>query len=80
MITNSAGERREAHDDVDDAAVDVALGRGLLVALDEVGFLRRLALEGALAEEVVHEGADVQADLRPERLVIGLETTHLSAR
>ena len=37
------------------------------------------ALEGALAEEVVHKGADVQADLRPERLVVGLKDHPLGA-
>ena len=41
--------------------------------LTKYASLRRRALEGALAEQVVHERADVQADLRPERLVVGLE-------
>ena len=45
----------------------------LLVALDEVRLARGRALERALAEQVVHERADVQPDLRPERLVVGLE-------
>src|SRR5262245_56642058 len=63
----------EADHDVDDAEVDVVLGRGFLVALDEVGLARRLALEGTLAEEVLHEGTEVEADLSPERLVVGLE-------
>src|SRR5262249_52092567 len=31
------------------------------------------ALERAAAEEVMHERADVEADLGPERLVVGLE-------
>ena len=52
---------------------------GLAVALDEVGVARRLPLEGALPEQVVHEGADVEADLRPERLVVGLEHHPLQA-
>ena len=52
MTTNSAGlSGREADQDVDDAAVDVVLRGGLAVALHEVSFLRRLALEGALAEK-----------------------------
>ena len=50
-----------------------------LVALHEVGFLRRLALEGALPEQVVHERADVEPDLRPERLVVRLEHHPLRA-
>jgi len=58
-------ERREADDDVDDAEIDIGLRRGLLVAFDEIGFLRRLALEGALRKQVLHEGADVEPDLRP---------------
>ena len=72
-------ERRKADHDVDDAAVDVVLRRRLPVALDEVGLPRRPALEGALAEQVVHEGADVQADLRPQRLVVRLEDHPLRA-
>src|SRR5215210_2200472 len=72
-------ERREADDDVDDAEVDVVLRRGRLVAVDEVGLLRRLALEGALPEKVVHESADVQPDLRPQRLVVRLEDDPLGA-
>src|SRR5262245_16250920 len=66
-------ERREADVDVDDAEVDVGLRRGLAVALDEIGFARRASLEGALAEETLQERADVETDLRPERLVVGLE-------
>ena len=50
-----------------------------LVALDEVGLARRRALERALAEQVVHEGADVEADLRPQRLVVRLEHHPLEA-
>ena len=49
------------------------------VALDEIGLARRLALEGALPEQVVHEGADVQPDLRPQRLVVRLEHHPLRA-
>ena len=49
------------------------------VALDEVGLARRGALERALAEEVVHERADVQPDLRPQRLVVRLEDHPLGA-
>ena len=43
-------QRREADDDVDHAAIDVVLGRGFAVAFDEIGFLRRFALERALAK------------------------------
>src|SRR5262245_23282298 len=70
-------QRREADHHVDDAAVDVTLGGRLGVALDQVGLARRAALEGALAEQVLHEGADVEADLGPQRLVIGLENNPL---
>src|SRR5215212_8382362 len=66
-------ERSEADEDVDDAEVDVILGRGLSVALDEVSLSRRAPLKGALAEEVLHEGADVQPYLSPQRLVVRLE-------
>ena len=43
------------------------------VALDEVRVARRRALERALAEQVLHERADVEPDLRPQRLVVRLE-------
>ena len=49
------------------------------VALHEVGLARRRALERALAEQVVHERADVEPDLRPQRLVVGLEHHPLRA-
>ena len=52
---------------------------GLGVALHEEGLVRRRALERALAEEAHHEGADVQADLRPQRLVVRLEHDPLGA-
>ena len=80
MITNSAGfSGAKPTMDVDDAEVDVVLRRGLLVALDEVRLARRGALERALPEQVVHERADVEADLRPQRLVVGLEHHPLRA-
>src|SRR5262245_32978065 len=72
-------ERREADEDVDDPLVDVALGRRRAVALHEVGVARRGALERALAEQVLHERADVEADLGPQRFVVGLEHRPLQA-
>src|SRR6476646_3843321 len=72
-------ERSEADDDVHDPAVDVRLGRRLLVTFHEVGVPRGGPLERPLAEEAVHEDADVQADLGPERLVIRLEDDPLEA-
>src|SRR5262249_25650174 len=66
-------ERREADHDVDDPVIDIILGRRLVIALDEVRVARRFPLEGALAKQVLHEGPDVEADLGPEGLVIGLE-------
>jgi len=65
-------ERREADQDVDDSEIVVLRG-GLAVAFDEAGLARRAPLEGALSEEVPHEGAHVEADLRPQRLVVGLD-------
>ena len=47
--------------------------------LTKYASLRRLALERALAEQVVHERADVEPDLRPQRLVVGLEHDPLGA-
>ena len=72
-------QRREADHDVDDAEVDVVLRRRLGVALDEVRLARRRALERALPEQVVHERADVEPDLRPQRLVVRLEDDPLRA-
>src|SRR5271168_1040688 len=70
-------ERGEADQDVDDAVVLVGGRGGFAVALDEVGLLRRGALEGALGEERLHEGADVEADLAPEGSIVGLEDNPL---
>ena len=72
-------ERRKAHQDVHDALVDAGLRIVLRVALDEVGLLRRGSLECALQEQSLHEGADVEPDLAPERLVVGLEDHPLRA-
>ncbi len=66
-------QRREADDDVHDPEVDVVLRRRLAVARHEIRLARRLALERPLTKEVVHEGAHVHPDLRPQRLVVGLE-------
>src|SRR5215207_9559939 len=66
-------EGRKTDQDVDDTQVTIVLGRGFAVALDEVGVPRRCALECALAEEVVHERANVQTYLRPERFVVRFE-------
>src|SRR5512132_2743052 len=72
-------ERGKADNDVHDAQVDVGLSRGLAIALHEVRIARRAALERALSKQALHEGADVQADLRPERFVVGLEDHPLRA-
>src|SRR5258708_38983693 len=66
-------EGGKSNQDVHDAQVDVVLRGRLVIALDKVGIAWCLALEGSLAEEVVHERADVEAYLRPERLVVRLE-------
>ena len=63
----------EAHQDVDNAKIDVILGSGLLVALGEICFPRCLAREGALAKQVLHESAHIQVDLCPEQLVVWLK-------
>src|SRR5262245_12914916 len=44
-----------------------------MVTADEIRLPWRLSLECALAEKAMHEGTDIEPDLRPERLVIGLE-------
>jgi hypothetical protein len=64
---------READLSVDDAGVDVCLGRGAPVTSDEVRVVFCIARERAAAEELVHEGADRQAKRRPEWFAVGLE-------
>src|SRR5260370_11745849 len=66
-------QRGKADDDVDNAQVDVILCGGFLVALYKVCVSRRDPLEGVLPEQVLHEGAYVQANLRPQGLVIVLK-------
>src|SRR5437016_6189858 len=70
---------REANHDVDDAKVDIVLRCRLLIAFHEIRVFRRGALKGSLPKEVMHERADVEANLRPERFVIGLEHYPLRA-
>src|SRR5215475_4179219 len=63
-------EWREAYDDVDDPEIDIVLRRGLFIALYKIGVARRGSLESALPKQVVHESADVEPYLRPERFVV----------
>src|SRR5262249_22219557 len=70
-------EWREADHDVNDPQVAVVLGGGIFVTLDKVGVAWCLSLECTLAEQVVHECPDVEPDLRPEWLVVGLEDNPL---
>ena len=72
-------KRCKADKDVDDAVIDVVLRCGFAVALDEVRFAWRFALERALAKEALHEGADVEPDLCPERLIVRLKDNPLRA-
>ena len=51
----------------------------LAIALNKVGLLRRGTLEGSLQEQPLHEGADVEANLAPQPLVIGFEDDPLRA-
>ena len=70
---------RKADKDVHDAVINIVLCGGLLVALDEISFARRFALERALSEEALHERADVEPDLRPKRLIVRLKNNPLCA-
>src|SRR5215213_971248 len=63
----------EPDHNVDDPAIDVALRRGFFIGLDEVCLARRLALKCTLSEQVVHERANIETNLCPERLVVWLE-------
>src|SRR5436190_11498626 len=72
-------QRCETYDNIDNTEVDIGLSGGFLIALDEVGLTRRFALESALAKESLHKGADVEADLRPQRFIIRFEDHPLRA-
>src|SRR6266542_50719 len=66
-------ERRKPDHDVHDPEIAIVLSCRLGVALHKVRVLRFLALESALPKEVLHKGADIQPDLRVQRLVIRFE-------
>src|SRR5260370_33931602 len=72
-------EWREADPDVDNAEVAIALSRRFAVAFYEVSIPWRLTLECSLTKQLVHESTHVEANLRPERLVIGLENHPLKS-
>src|SRR5580704_11246527 len=59
----------------------VLVGRcgGFAVALYKVGSLRGASLKRTLTKQGLHESPDVQTDLSPQRLVVGLEHYPLSA-
>src|SRR3984893_1051352 len=69
---------RKANDDIDNSQVYIVLGGSFFIALNEVGIFRRGALKRTLAEKIVHEGADVKANLRPERFVVWFKYYPLS--
>src|SRR5689334_22020095 len=72
-------ERGVSDNDIHNALVNIALGGRLTIASDYVCLAGCLALEGALAEQVLHKSADVEANLGPERLIIWLEHHPLRA-
>jgi hypothetical protein len=47
-------EGRETHQDVDDAQIDVVLGRGLLVALDEVCICLPTSFLSLQLQRIIH--------------------------
>lgn len=66
-------EQGKADDDAEDAEVDVVLRHRLAIYFHEIRLARGVALERALSEEALHERADAEPDLRPERLAVGFE-------
>src|SRR5665213_1218452 len=66
-------ERCKAHQDVYDAEIDAGLGIIFAIAFDEVGLLRRGPLKRSLQEQALQERSDIEADLAPQRNVVGLE-------
>src|ERR1051325_8485598 len=72
-------EWSKANEDIHDAEIDVILGGGLFIALDEVGVPWSRALERALPEQVVQKRTDIESNLRPERLVVRLENHPLQS-
>ncbi len=58
-------ERGEAHEDINNPLVNAVPSGRLSIALNEIGFPVFISLEGPLAEEIMHECPDFEADLRP---------------
>src|SRR5215213_1809781 len=72
-------QRREPNADGHDARIHLGLGVGLTVTLDEERLRRRLTLEGAAAEQIQHEGPDIQPQAGPQVFVVGFEHRPLDA-
>ena len=66
-------KRCESYHNVHDSAVDIILCRRFLIAFHKIGFVRRRALKGSQAEQVLHEGIHASSDLLPERSIVRLE-------
>ena len=73
-------QRRETDQEVDDALVDIVRRRGRGVALHEVRVQRCAALERALAEEAVHEGADARGAVAPRAVRRSVRTPPTGCR
>ncbi len=72
-------ERSETDQDVHHTHIAIGLGGGVPVAFDEISLAGRSALECALPEQVAQERTNIEADLRPQRLIIRFEDNPLGA-
>src|SRR5262249_49572116 len=72
-------QRGEADNYIDYSEIDIVLRGRFGIDFDEIGVARLLALERALAEQIVHKCASGDADLRPERLIVRLKDRELQA-
>src|SRR5260221_9697809 len=66
-------QRGKPDNDVNDAEVNVRLGGRLFVTLYEISVTWCLTLKGSLTKEILHESADFEGNLGPQRLVVWLK-------
>ena len=71
---------REANDDINDTLIDIILGRCFAIAFDKVSLFWRFTLECTLSKQVIHKRAQIQPNLRPQRLIIWFKHDHCVPR
>ena len=69
----------KAHQNIDNPEVDIRLWCRFTIAFDKVSLFGGRSLESPLPEKAMHEGTDIEPDLRPQGLVIRLENDPFGA-